>query len=217
MIVDSQALFGSLMAHSLSDDYRIDVAAVSIGRPDIPTLCRTMSIDVLVTDLETSEIDAIKMIRMVSSASPDTKVLVLTALADWRVLPAISAGARGYLLKNTDPEAVASAVLAVFRGESVLCREAAQWLGADAPHHPRLTRRETEVLGLVAAGAGNREIADLLQIGEKTVRNYTSRLYRKLMLRNRAQIAAFVLRGDIPEIPRASSDSVGPHCDKQAM
>ena len=92
-------------------------------------------------------------------------------------------------------------MISVFGGEQVLCREAAQWLAGEGPANSRLTRREIAVLHMVARGAANKEIADLLDIGEKTVRNYVSRLYRKLALRNRADIATYVLQGHIPNEP----------------
>jgi DNA-binding NarL/FixJ family response regulator len=130
-------------------------------------------------------------------------VLILASTADWSVMPAMAAGAAGYLLKDSQPEAIRSAVVSAHLGGQVLCREAARWLIQDTPDY-RLTRRETDVLRLVSQGADNKEIAELLQLGEKTVRNYVSRLYHKLAVHNRAQISPHVL--DDNSVPTFDDD-----------
>ncbi|HTZ07848.1 MAG TPA: response regulator transcription factor, partial [Acidimicrobiales bacterium] len=110
---------------------------------------------------------------------------------DWTVIPALASGAAGFLLKDADPEAIQSAVVAVHLGEQVLCREAIEMVfGNVSTRH--LTQREAEILQMVAQGIGNKEIARRLDLGEKTVRNYVSRIYRKLSVRNRTEAAAFV-------------------------
>ncbi len=146
------------------------------------------SVDVVLIDLELSRADGIDLVRLLSSECPTTKTLVLTSNPDWRVRPAMIAGAAGVLLKDSSPEAIQAAVVSVHLGDQVLCTEAAQWfLGEERPTH--LTQRESDVLRMVAQGANNAEIATQLQLGQKTVRNYVSRLYRKLDLNNRAQLA----------------------------
>jgi DNA-binding NarL/FixJ family response regulator len=116
------------------------------------------------------------------------------------VVAAIGSGAAGFLLKDAEPEAIMSAVVAVHLGEQVLCREAINWVNGKASVR-RLTRRETEVLAMIAEGVANREIAERLQLGEKTVRNYVSRVYRKLAVHNRAQIAAYAMHSDVSKDP----------------
>jgi DNA-binding NarL/FixJ family response regulator len=183
MVVDGQTLFRSGLARLLSDDDRLVVVGSSEGRRDLPDLCSNMAVDVVVTDLQLPELNGIELTRLVAAASPDTRVLI-------RGSPAMAAGAAGYLLKDSEPEAISSAVVSVHLGEKVLCREAAHWLIDEAPGH-RLTRREVEVLGMVAEGADNSQIAEALDLGQKTVRNYVSRLYHKLASQDRAQIASY--------------------------
>jgi len=116
--------------------------------------------------------------------------------ADWRVRPALIAGAAGVLLKDTSPEAIRAAVMSVHLGDQVLCNEAAQWmLGEERSTH--LTQRESDVLRMMAQGASNAEIAAQLELSQKTVRNYVSRLYRKLALTNRAEIATYLAHADV--------------------
>lgn len=216
-IADGQAVFRHGLAQLLSEDDRIEVVAVSDGGPELVDLCASLAVDVLVTDLRLPRAHGVELIRLVRSNSTHTRVLVLAAAADWGVVPAITSGASGFLLKDTDPEAITSAVVAVHLGEQVLCHEATDWLNPLKIR--RLTRREVDVLYMVTQGAQNREIAEWLQLGEKTVRNYVSRLYQKLSVRDRAQIAAYAAyaeaelknRGDEMRThkPRASSRKGG--------
>ena len=173
MVVDGQAVFRSGLARLLGEDDRLEVVAVSEGGPEVPELCAAMSVDVVVTDLRLPKMDGIELIRRVSAVSPSTRILVVASAADWGVVPAIGSGAAGFLLKDAEPEAIMSAVVAVHLGEQVLCREAINWVNGKASVR-RLTRRETEVLTMIAQGVGNKEIAERLQLGEKTVRNYVS-------------------------------------------
>lgn len=203
MVVDDQALFRSGLVRLLEDDDRLSVVAVSAGGWDVPAACAALSIDVVVADLEFSTVDGIELTRSVREAAPGTRVLVLTGVADSRVILALASGATGFLLKDANPDAIRSAVVSVFLGDHVLCPEAARWLVEAAngdrtsSARRRLTRRETEVLRLIAAGAPNRDIAAHLGVGEKTVRNYVSQLYHKLALHNRTQIAMYARHAGI--------------------
>ncbi len=188
-IADGQAVFRYGLAQLLSEDSRMNVVAVSDGGPEVADLCASLAVDVLVTDLRLPRANGIELIRSVRSTSSHTRVLILAAAADWGVVPAMTSGAAGFLLKDTDPEAIISAVIAVQLGEQVLCSEAADWVNPQTIR--RLTRREVDVLYMLTQGAHNKEIAEWLQVGEKTIRNYVSRLYQKLSVRDRTQIIAY--------------------------
>ncbi len=192
LVVDTQTLFRTGLARLLSEDDRLLVAGVSDGGPGLPDLCAALSIDVVVTDIQVRDWDAVALTRSVASVSPKTRVLILASAADWRVIPAMASGVAGFLVKDSEPEAVRSAVLSAYLGGQVLCPEASRWLLQGEPDH-RLTRRESDVLRLIAEGAGNREIAERLQLGDKTVRNYVSRLYRKLAMHNRGEITSLAV------------------------
>ena len=180
-MVAAERLFGLGLASLLSEDDRLNVIEVSDGDPELLELCIATSVDVVLIDLELTRVDAIDLVRLLSAECPGAKALVLTSNADWRVRPAMIAGAAGVLLKDSSPEAIRAAVVSVHLGDQVLSTEAAQWfLGEERSTH--LTQRESDVLRMVAQGANNGEIATKLQIGQKTVRNYVSRLYRKLDL-----------------------------------
>ena len=194
LVVDAQTLFRTGMERLLSEDNRL-VVAVSEGGRDVPDLCVSRTIDVVLTDIEVRHWNAVTLTRAIAKVSPSTRVVILASSADWRVVPAMASGAAGFLVKDTEPEAVRSAVLSAYLGEQVLCPEAACWLIQDRPDY-RLTRRERDVLRLVAEGVGNREIAERLQLGDKTVRNYVSRVYRKLAMHNRADITSLAVHAE---------------------
>ena len=187
IVVANELLFRLGLARLLSEDDRLDVIAVSDGEPELLELCKTTSVDVVVMDIQLARTDSIDLVRSIASVCSHTQTLILTSTTDWRVRPAMIAGAAGILLKDTSPQAIRAAVVSVHLGDQVLCNEAARWVLGDTPY-TRLTQRESDVLRMVAQGASNAEIAGELRLGEKTVRNYVSRLYRKLSLSNRARI-----------------------------
>ena len=196
VIVAAERLFGLGLAGLLSEDERLDVIGVSDGGQDVLGLCTAESVDVVLIDLELSRADSLDLVRLLASECPATKTLVLTSDPDWRVRSAMIAGAAGVLLKDTSPEATRAAVVSIHLGDQVLCNEAARWVLGEHPS-VNLTKRESDVLRVVAQGAGNAEIARQLQLGEKTVRNYISRLYRKLNVQNRAQLATYLAHSDV--------------------
>jgi DNA-binding NarL/FixJ family response regulator len=200
IVVAAERLFRLGLARLVSEDERLDVIDVSDGDDGLLGLCATSDVDVVLIDLELSMADGIELVRALSAQCPSTKTLVLTSNADWRVRPAMLAGAGGILLKDTSPEAIRAAVVSVHLGDQVLCNEAARWVLGEEPS-THLTQRESDVLRMVAQGANNAEIATQLQLGQKTVRNYVSRLYRKLELSNRAQIATYLARTDAARTP----------------
>jgi len=158
--------------------------------------------DVILMDLIMPEMDGIEAISLITEKQPNAKILVLTSfITDDKVFPAIKAGALGYLLKDSNPEDLVSAIRQVYRGEPSLhpsiARKVLRELGRPTPDKPipdPLTDRETEVLRLLARGYDNQEIADKLVIAEVTVRTHISRILSKLHLANRVQATLYALR-----------------------
>ena len=207
VVVAGERLFGLGLARLLGEDDSLDVIGVSDGETDLIPLCVTKSVDVVLIDLELSRANCIDLVRLITLECPGTRTLVLTSSPDWRVRPAMIAGAAGILLKDTSPEATRAAVLSVHLGDQVLCSEAARLVLGEYPS-AHLTQRESDVLRIVAQGADNAEIARQLHLGQKTVRNYVSRLYRKLDLKNRAQLATYLAHTD--DAPRSSRGGSSP-------
>src|SRR5262249_5195279 len=141
--------------------------------------------------------NGIEATRRILRASPHIGVLVLTMFEDDdSVFAAMRAGARGYILKGADQEEMVRAIRAVARGEALFGPAIAQRLIAfftapgalAAPQvFPELTDREREILGLIAQGRSNTEIAKRLIVSPKTIRNHTSNIFSKLQVVDRAQ------------------------------
>jgi two-component system, NarL family, response regulator LiaR len=158
--------------------------------------------DIILMDIVMPEVDGIEAVRRIMAAQPGARILVLTSFAtDDQILPALKAGALGYLLKDTSPEELIQAIRQVHRGESSLhptiARKVLQELSRPPQRPPTpdpLTEREVEVLRLVAQGRSNQEIARMLVVSEATVRTHVSSILSKLHLASRTQAALYALR-----------------------
>jgi len=158
--------------------------------------------DVTLLDLMMPRKDGISAIREIKQIDPEARLLVLTSFAeDDQVFPAIKAGALGYILKDSSALRLLQAIRDVHAGESSLdpsvARKLIQELNRppDLPPTPNpLSERELEVLGLVAEGLSNQEIADRLVISERTARNHVGNILAKLHLANRTQAALFAIQ-----------------------
>src|SRR5579872_1962753 len=158
--------------------------------------------DVIVMDVRLPDGTGIEACRDIRAERPETRVLMLTSYADDEaVYASIVAGAAGYLLKQTRGRELVSAIEAVARGESlldpmvtssVLARLRALARGEPMDKLAELSDKERHILGLIAEGKTNREIAAILFFSEKTVKNYVSTILSKLGMERRAQAAAFL-------------------------
>jgi NarL family two-component system response regulator LiaR len=163
--------------------------------------------DVVLMDLVMPELDGITATGQIKSLGLGTKVIALTSFTeDDKVFPAIQAGASSYLLKDITPEALVEAIRAVHRGEARLHPEIMRKLmeqvtrqpqGEKPATGPQLTRREKEVIRLVAQGKSNREIAEVLVISEKTAKAHISNILGKLGLDDRTQMAIYAIKNGL--------------------
>jgi NarL family two-component system response regulator LiaR len=167
--------------------------------------------NVILMDLVMPQVDGITAIHHIVAHLPQVRILVLTSFAtDDKILPAIKAGALGYLLKDSGPQELVQAIRRVCRGESFLhplvARKLLQELSHPSTQPPTtdpLTEREVEVLQLVARGHSNSEIAGDLTISEATVRTHVSNILSKLHLASRTQAALYALREGLASLDEA--------------
>lgn len=162
------------------------VAAVERLRPDVVLL-----------DLRMPGADGVAALRGLRESGSTARVLVITSFTEpAAVLPAVRAGAAGYVYKDVDPPALAAAVRSVHAGHVLLHPDVARLLAAGNPEPDgvRLTPREREVLAEVARGRSNREIARELTLSEKTVKAHMSAILTKLGVQDRTQAALYAVR-----------------------
>lgn len=165
--------------------------------------------DVVVMDIRLKGGSGIEACQEITDALPDTKVIMLTSYAEDEMLfSAIRAGAAGYVLKQIGGQDLVKAIESVGRGEALLdpavtqrvfqeVRKAAREEEASA--FAELTQQEMHVLQLVSEGRTNRQIAEMLFLGEGTVRNYVSSILSKLNVRNRAEAAAYAVEHNLKD------------------
>ena len=170
------------------------VGTASTGREAVRMVSRLQP-DVVLLDLEMPELDGIEAIPQLLAAKASLGILVFTAYdTDDRVLGAIRAGARGYLLKGASGDEIARGIRAISGGGSYLEPRVASTVMAEitSPHRPAggLSERERQVLRLVADGLPNKQIARELSISERTVKFHVTSIMRKLDADNRAQAVA---------------------------
>jgi two-component system, NarL family, response regulator LiaR len=159
--------------------------------------------DVILMDLVMPRLDGVGAMRRLRSIHPEIRVVVLTSfLEDEHLLPAMRAGAAGYLLKNAEPAELARAIRSAYAGEAIIDPTvAAQLVSAladgAAPHtieQDKLTRRERDVLELIVGGRSNKRIALELGISEKTVKTHVGHVLAKLGVTDRTQAALLAVR-----------------------
>jgi NarL family two-component system response regulator YdfI len=155
-------------------------------------------------------VDGIEAIRQIKAYYPDVEIVILTTYDDDEyIVRGLRAGARGYLLKDTGRQVLFEAIRAAARGESLLPSAVVEKVVARlAEPKPveaeRLSDREREVLGLLAEGAANKEIAARLHITERTVKAHVTSIFNKLGVSSRTEAVAVALRsGLLPAEPRA--------------
>ncbi|OIV38904.1 DNA-binding response regulator [Mangrovactinospora gilvigrisea] len=164
--------------------------------------------DVVLMDVKMPGMDGIEALRQLRERDNPAKVLIVTSFTEQRtVVPALRAGAAGYVYKDVDPEALAGAIRAVHAGHVLLQPELAGALlagegdsGDAGGRAGSLTEREREVLALIADGRSNREIARALVLSEKTVKTHVSNILMKLDLADRTQAALWAVRTGLAEL-----------------
>ncbi|MFJ3539995.1 response regulator [Streptomyces sp. NPDC090109] len=157
--------------------------------------------DVVLMDVKMPGTDGIEALKRLRELANPARVLIVTSFTEQRtVVPALRAGASGYVYKDIDPDALAGAIRSVHAGHVLLQPEVAGALLSPDDSHggtgrgPSLTEREREVLDLIADGRSNREIARALVLSEKTVKTHVSNILMKLDLADRTQAALWAVR-----------------------
>ena len=211
-VADDQALVRSGFSVLLRSANDLDVVGEAGNGREAVDLVRATQPDVVLMDIRMPEMDGIEATRRIAASDLDTRVLILTTFdLDEYVFGALRAGASGFLLKDTQPDALLDAVRVVAGGEALLAPSVTRRLieqytdhepGPETPHAlppgiDTLTEREVEVLATVARGLSNAEIAEELFMAHATAKTHVSRLLTKLDARDRAQLVMIAYEAGI--------------------
>ncbi len=203
MVVDDHPVVRDGLRGMLGTQPDFEVVGEAAGGAEALTVVHAERPDVVLTDLRMPEPSGGTLIRLLLERVPATRILVLTTHdTDSDVLPAVEAGAIGYLLKDAPREELFRAVRAAARGETVLSPSVATLLLSRVrpgrpPAETRLSAREREVLALIAQGRTNREAAAALFISEATVKTHLVHIYAKLGVPDRASAVSAAHRRGI--------------------
>lgn len=211
LIVDDHAMVrqGLQIFLELQDDSTMPIQVVgeAVNGVEAVELAHRLQPDIVLLDLVMPEMDGIQATSQIITCSPNSRIIILTSFGDEdKVLPAIRAGAQGYLLKDIPPQELVHAIREAHLGKVQLHPEIAKKLMsvvaaqevtvsrfvASSPEG--LTEREQEVLCLIADGLSNSEIAKKLFISDKTVKTHVSNVLSKLHLEDRTQAAIYALK-----------------------
>ena len=199
MIVDDHAIVRQGLRAIIRVTPDMEFIGEAGGGREAVDLAATLHPDVVLMDLVMPEVDGVAAITLIKRDQPAVRIIALTTFAEAElVIRAVQAGADGYLLKDVDVQELARAIRTVHGGQPYLHPEATRHLlqATMRPEQPseRLTSREQAVLGLLARGLTNRQIADALAISEKTVSVHVSNVLGKLGLSSRTQAALYAAR-----------------------
>ena len=198
LLIDDHALVRAGLARLIASDPELEVVGQAGDGSTGATLARELQPDVALVDLAMPGLDGIETTRRVLRASEHTQVVVLTAFSDRvQVLGALDAGARGYLLKDAEPDELLRGIRAAARGESPLDPRAAHAVLTRQTVGATLTEREREVLKLVAEGLPNKQIARALGITEKTVKAHMTKNFAAIGVTDRTAAALWAHRNGV--------------------
>lgn len=202
MLADDHRMLREGLRRSMTDQ-GFDIVGEARDGDEAIRLAEELQPEVILMDVTMPEVDGVEATRQIKISYPGIAIVMLTMHADQEVLAAaIRAGASGYLVKDCSTDEIATAIRTVVRGETVLSPQLAasmleevRKLEEPSPDEERvITKREEEVLQLIANGCSTPEVAERLFISQKTVKNHLASIYQKLEARDRTQAVLQAVR-----------------------
>lgn len=201
LLVDDHEMVRIGLSAMLATEEDVEIVGEAASGEEALALAEAFRPDVVLMDLVMAGMDGIETTRRLVRLLPDCKVIVLTSYVDdEKVYPAMEAGAFGYLLKTSRAADITRAIRNAAEGRPTLEPQVATKMISrfrrfgETPPHEELTEREREVLRLVAKGKSNRDIAEELGIGIKTVKFHLSNIFAKLGVEDRTQAVVYAFR-----------------------
>ena len=212
LLADDHTLFRKGIRTILEQMQGVEVVGEAANGQEAVAQARELVPDAILMDIQMPVISGIEATQHILKENPHIGVILVTMFDDPEsVFSGMRAGARGYVLKEAEPEELRIAIDAACRGEFILCpiiakkvlehfKTAPKAQSVGMPHQ-ELTQREIQVLQLAADGLSNKEIGERLVISEKTVKNHTSNIFSKLQVNDRTQAVLYALRKGLITMP----------------
>ncbi len=204
LLADDEELVRTGLRMILDAEADITVVGTAVDGADAVARAEELAPDVVLMDIRMPRLDGLEATRRIGAMEAGPKVVILTTFdLDEHVYAALAAGASGFLLKDAPASQLVDAIKVAAAGDALLApsvtrRLIAQYASSQPPPRPQLpgdlTARETEVLGLMAEGLSNAEIANRLVVGEATVKTHVARVLAKLGVRDRVQAVVLAHR-----------------------
>ena len=205
MLADDHVLMREGIRQLLEFDGTISVIAEANNGVECMEQLLSVHPDILLLDINMPNLDGLQVLNIIKTQKMDCKVIVLTIHNEIEYLiKAIDFNCDGYILKDSDFDTLKNAIMTVYEGQTYIeptlvpllnVRLAERDLMKDKSKE--LTRREVEVLKMIASGSSNKEIASTLSISERTVKNHVSNIFKKIDVSDRTQAAVFAIKNDI--------------------
>lgn len=204
-VVDDHVMVREGLIQLLELDKDIKVVGQAGDGTQCLELLKNVKIDVMLLDINMPIMNGLEVLKIMRERNDDTKVVVLTIHNEVEyLLKAVDIGVNGYMLKDSDSDELKKAIYSVYNGEIYIQPKLTPLLNArllnrneDERKVDCLTKREYEVLKLLAEGMFNKEIASQLSISERTVKNHVSNIFKKISVADRTQAAIFAIRNNI--------------------
>jgi DNA-binding NarL/FixJ family response regulator len=209
MIADDHSMVREGIKQLLELDGDIIVKSEASSGKQCIELLDEKQTDVLLLDINMPNMNGLQVLQYIREAKKKVKVLILTIHNEVEYLVrAVEIGVDGYVLKDSDSSVLKKAIFSVYRGETFIQPELAPLLKAKMDERinlansmdDALTKREIEVLKLLAEGLFNKEIAYMLAISEKTVKNHVSNIFKKINVSDRTQAAVYAIKNNLVEL-----------------
>ncbi|KNF08210.1 two component transcriptional regulator, LuxR family [Gottschalkia purinilytica] len=209
LIADDQSILREGLKMILSAEENIEICGLASDGKEAYDMCKIHNPDIVLMDIKMSNMNGVESTKLIKRDLPDIKIIVLTTFNDDEyIFDALRYGAIGYMLKDSTPEKIAEAIRTVYNGGALIQPDIAlkvlDKFASLANYKPEykivdkriseLTDRETVICKLIGEGKNNGEIAKELFLSEGTVKNHITNILDKLDLRDRTQLAIFVLK-----------------------
>ena len=210
ILADDHAMVREGLKYLLEINGEVKVIGQANDGIECLQLLETMSPDVLLLDINMPNMNGMDVLRKIKALPRKQKVLIVTSHREIEYLiEAAEIGMNGYVLKDSKPEVLTTAIFTIYNGENYIQPSMKMLLDKTIEknnkkekvgNHMVLTKRELDVLKLLTEGLYNKEIADRLEISEKTVKNHVSRLFKKINVSDRTQAAVYAIKNNIVDL-----------------